>query len=259
MTVTEEERYLFDLQGHIVVRDAIAPSHLDALNAILDERLAEADPEAPVVPLGHGGGEVLGWGKPFLDLVDNPRVLPYLEAFCDPFLRLDHEYVHVIRPGAGSLTGAMSSATLHGGGAPFDISQFYDFREGRPWGGLTVVAYYLRDVNPGDGGFACVPGSHKASFPLPESFRSLDGELPPFVTPIAAPAGSAVVFTEAQTHGTLPWHGRDERRTVFYKYSPFALAWGWRYYEPDDYPDATDRQRALLEPPNGRSPRRLRG
>jgi ectoine hydroxylase-related dioxygenase (phytanoyl-CoA dioxygenase family) len=259
MPVTDEERYLFDLQGHVVVRDAIDGDRLRALNAILDERLADADPEAPVVPLGHGGGEVIGWGKPFLDLVDNPRVLPYLEAFCDTFLRLDHEYVHVIRPGAGSLTGAMSSATLHGGGTPFDVSQFYDFREGRPWGGLTVVAYYLRDVAPGDGGFACVPGSHKANVELPEGFRSLDGELPPFVTPVTAPAGSAVIFTEAQTHGTLPWRGRGERRTAFYKYSPFALSWSWRYYDPDDYPEATERQRALLEPPNGRSPKRLLG
>jgi len=32
-------------------------------------------------------------------------------------------------------------------------------RDGRMANGLTVVAYNLKDVNPGDGGFACVPGT----------------------------------------------------------------------------------------------------
>jgi hypothetical protein len=254
--VTEEERYLFDLQGYLVVPDAIAPDHLVDLNELLDEHLADADPDAPAVQFGIGGGEVLSWGRPFLELVDNPRVLPYLEAFCDPFLRLDHEYIHVIRPGAGSLDGVLSSAKLHGGGAPFDASQFYDFREGRPYGGLIAVAYYLKDVNPGDGGFACVPGSHKAHYPLPAQLRPLEDPLPSFVTPVPGPAGTAIVFTEAQAHGTLPWHGADERRTAFYKYSPFAMSWSWRYYNADDFEDLSEAQRTLLEPPNGRSPRR---
>ena len=134
--VTEEERYLFDLQGYLVVPDAIAPEHLAELNALLDERLAGADPDAPAVQFGIGGGEVLSWGRPFLELVDNPRVLPYLEAFCDPFLRLDHEYVHVIRPGAGSLDGVLSSARLHGGGVPFESD---DGAEARCEAGARVV------------------------------------------------------------------------------------------------------------------------
>ena len=31
------------------------------------------------------------------------------------------------------------------------------------YNGLTVVMYALKDVNPGDGGFICVPGSHKTN------------------------------------------------------------------------------------------------
>jgi hypothetical protein len=255
--VTDEERYLFDLQGFLVVRDALTADQLAALNAVLDEKLVASDPDAPAVTFGQGGGEVLGWGKPVLGLIDNPRIVPYLETFVDPYFRLDHEYVHVLRPEAGSLAGTLSSATLHGGATPFDASQYYRFSEGRSWSGLTVVAYYLKDVNPGDGGLACVPGSHKANYPLPESFTGLDGELPPHVVPVSAPAGSAVIFTEAQTHGTLPWRGADERRTLFFKYSPHAVSWAWRYYDADRYEGVTERQREILEPPNGRSPRRL--
>ncbi len=256
MTVTDEERYLFDLQGFLVIRDALTAGQLAAVNRILDEKLAASDPDAKAITFGQGGGEVLGWGTAFLELVDNPRVVPYLEEFVDPYFRLDHEYIHVLRPGAGSFAGTLSSATLHGGATPFDASQYYRFSEGRIWSGLTVVAYYLKDVSPGDGGLACVPGSHKANHPLPGAFRGLDGELPPFVVPVPAPAGSAVVFTEAQTHGTLPWRGRDERRTLFFKYSPHPVSWAWRYYDAEHYPGITERQREILEPPNGRSPRR---
>lgn len=256
MSVTDEERYLFDLQGFLVIPDAIDDDALVAINALIDEQLADADPTAPAVKFGEGGGQVLGWGTPFLDLVDNPRITPYLEEFVDPYFRLDHEYIHVLRPRAGSLTGTFSSATLHGGGTPFDASQYYRFSEGRIWSGLTVVAYYLRDVKPGEGGLACVPGSHKSSFELPEHLKTLDGELPSWIVPVPAPAGTAVIFTEAQAHGTLPWLGAGERRTAFYKYSPHAVSWSWRYYDPERYGDMTERQRAILEPPNGRSPKR---
>lgn len=254
--VTDEERFLFDLEGYLVVPDAISADALAAINGILDAKLAAADPEAPAVQFGQGGGEVLGWGRAFLDLVDNPRIVPYLEEFVDPYFRLDHEYVHVLRPGAGSLAGVLSSARLHGGGAPFDASQYYRFSDGRIWSGLTVVAYYLKDVNPGDGGLAVVPGSHKANYPVPDELLSLDAELPAFVRSVAAPAGTAVIFTEAQAHGTLPWRGRDERRTLFYKYSPHPVSWSWRYLNAADYEGITDRQREILEPPNGRSPKR---
>jgi hypothetical protein len=255
-TITDEELYIFDLQGFLVIEDAIEPNALAAMNEILDRKVAECDPDQKALTFGRGGGEILTWGQPFVDLIDNPRVTPYLEEFVDPWFRLDHEYVHVLRPGLGSADGILSSARLHGGGTPFDASQYYRFDGGRIYGGLTVVAYNLADVNPGDGGLACVPGSHKANFVIPEAWRALDGELPPFVVPVPAPAGSAVIFTEAQTHGTLPWKGAGERRTVFLKYSPHAVAWSWNYYDVSRLPSLTERQRAMLEPPNGRSPLR---
>ena len=94
--------------------------------------------------------------------------------------------------------------------------QTYAVHDGQIRSGLVVVAYNLRDVNPGDGGFAGVAGSHKANFALPDDWKELEVEPPrPFVTPVTGPAGTAIVFTEAMSHGTLPWRGAGERRTVF--------------------------------------------
>ena len=40
----------------------------------------------------------------------------------------------------------------------FDPHQFYVVEDGRMWNGLTVVAFQLTDINPGDGGLCLVPG-----------------------------------------------------------------------------------------------------
>jgi hypothetical protein len=69
---------------------------------------------------------------------------------------------------------------------------------------------------------------------------------------VTGPAGTAVIFTEALTHGTLPWRGKGERRTLFYKFSPHPISWSARYYNAEQYEGLTERQRAILEAPNAR-------
>lgn len=245
--MTDHERYLFDLQGYLAVPNMLNAEQLAALNAILDERLEQA--VAPTART-HRFFPLLDWGGPYLDLIDNEPVLPYLEAMLGPGFRLDHEYADIIRVGKGPI-----GATLHGGGSPFGAPYYYRYSEGRMYNGLCVVAYNLKDVNPGDGGFAAVPGSHKSNIAFPDDWRELDNTHS-IVQPVTGPAGTAIFFTEALTHGTLPWNGADERRTVFFKYSPHALSWAAYFYDADDYPNLTERQRALLEPPNARYPGR---
>ena len=44
----------------------------------------------------------------------------------------------------------------------------------------------------------------------------------------------------------MPWTGAGERRTLFFKYSPFPLSWAAGYYNPDDYPGVTEAQRLIV-------------
>ena len=60
------------------------------------------------------------------------------------------------------------------------------------------------------------------------------------------------MFTEALTHGTLPWRGAEERRTLFYKYSPAPISWSRGYYDGRDFPDLSETQRAMLRSPSAR-------
>jgi hypothetical protein len=237
------ERYLFDLQGFITVPDALDAAQISELNRILDEHIAaDITPETPT----KRWGDLLSWDKAYRDLIDNSRITPYLDEIIGKNFRLDHDYADLIRKGKGPI-----GTRLHGGSTPFDPSQFYHFQNGRFYNGLTVVAYNLCDVNLGDGGFGCVPGSHKSNYPFPDEWKELEN-FQPFMRAVTGPAGTAIIFTEALTHGTLPWHGAGERRTLFYKYSPFAVSWSARYYNADNYEGLTEAQQAILEAPNAR-------
>lgn len=241
--MNEQERYLFDLQGYLVVPNALSQEQLDALNAIMDEKVEEEVP--PDESTFRFFGDLLEWGPSYRDLIDNPRVFPYLEELLGPRLRMDHEYADIIRSGKGPI-----GTRLHGGSTPQHPAFYYRCHNGEMRNGLMVVAYNLKDVHEGDGGFGCVPGSHKSNFVFPDEWREL-AEMKPFVQAVTGPAGTAIIFTEALTHGTLPWHGA-ERRTLFYKYSPSTLSWAREYYDADKYHGLTDRQRAILEAPNAR-------
>ena len=240
----ERERYLFDLNGYLAIPDALPPDVLAELNALMDEHIArDVDADATT----HRFGGVLDWGPAVRALIDHERMLPYLGELLGSDFRLDHDYADLIRSGQGPI-----GTRLHGGAVPYDPGQSYTFVDGRPRSGLLVVAYNLRDVGPDDGGFGCVPGSHKANLPFPESWRELSEDRDGLVRAVTGPAGTAIVFTEAMTHGTLPWRGTGERRTMFFKYDPGPYAYGAAFYDRDRWPDLTERQRAILESPNAR-------
>jgi hypothetical protein len=241
----DDQRYLFDLQGWITIPDALDRDRLAALNATFDEHVA-----ATVASDASSWrfGDVIEWGPDWLNLIDNERVIPTLEAILGAGYRLDHDYADLIRHGKGPI-----GTRLHGGATPFDAGQSYAVHDGQVRSGLVVVAFNLRDVHPGDGGFAGVAGSHKANFALPEEWKELEVDPPrSFVTPVTGPAGTAIVFTEAMSHGTLAWRGTGERRTVFLKYNPHPIAWSARFYDRSRFAGLTPRQWAILEPPNAR-------
>ena len=195
----DNEKYLFDLQGFIAVENALSHEQLAELNRILDEHIAA---ECELDMRTHRFGKLLDWGPAYRALIDNPAVAIYLEQIIDPQFRLDHVYLDIIRSGTSNI-----GASLKGGGAPFNPSQYYRFANGRMHNGLTVVAYNLADVGPEDGGFGCVPGSHKSNYRFPGEWKNMDEAIQPCVQRVTGPAGTAVIFTEALTHGALPWRG----------------------------------------------------
>ena len=267
--MNDQEKYLFDLRGYLHVKNALTPAQVADLSDRLEERRSPGGErtygsDRTRYPEGESTAfsakSLIEWGGTYIDLIDLPTIAPYLEALLGPRYRLDHDYIKI-----DSAAREFNRLYLHGGGqgaggggerdrvGPSDGGQcYYRYSNGKFYNGLVAVAFELNTVQPGDGGFACVPGSHKGNFPLPAEWRTsmTQEEMPECVARVAAEAGDAIIFTEACAHGTVPWKGNRERRSIFYKYCPHAVAWSPCYYNADRYGELTDNQRDMLMPPS---------
>lgn len=243
MGLSPLERYRLDVAGHVVLEDVLDAASVAALRAAIEEH--GLDPPGPSVLEQRFGWEssLLAWHQAFRDLIDHPVVLEVLGELVGPYARLDHCYGIAMAPGTAGLG-------LHGPAQPFDASQYYLHRGGRMWSGLLSCSWALTDTAPGEGGFGCIPGSHRAEEPVPEGAEAL-------VTEVPVRAGSLLVFTEALVHCTIPWTGTGNRLALLYKYSPGNSTWaGYPAAPPEIHDLLTPRQRRLVAPPSvgGREP-----
>ncbi len=143
---------------------------------------------------------------------------------------------------------------LHGGQRDQAPTCWYRYQDGLIRNGHLVVTYFLTDANAGDGGFACIPGSHKSNFlsHLPGDVRDFERR-PHYLVQPGARAGDALIFTEALIHGTLPWTADHERRALLYKYMPGHINWHPDSFDPQEYSSEssplTEQQKRILAPP----------
>ncbi|MGH9056715.1 MAG: phytanoyl-CoA dioxygenase family protein [Acidimicrobiales bacterium] len=237
------DRYNFDLRGYLLFENILDSRAVARLRAAINaQRLPPADDTIQRQRFGQGG-KLFAWDQGFCDLLDHPVAAAVVEEYIGPFARLDHAYGITMSPGTSGLG-------LHGPAQPFDPSQYYVHGMGATRSGLLSLSWSLSDAHAGDGGFGCIPGSHRAFYPVPHGADSL-------VQEVAQPRGSLLVFTEALVHCTVPWNGSGTRWAVLYKYSPGSSAWDPNPAAPSEVvANMTARQRRLFQPPfvGGRSP-----
>lgn len=240
MTLSDEERFQFDLEGYLVIKSVLTRQECEALSAMADEVWPRQPGDGPF----RRAANVSQWGKPFLDLMDHPKVLPYLVELLGRNLRIDHDYCIFMRKGA-------EGGNIHGGPRRIEADHWYYYHDGVMRNGLTVATWMLSDAEEGAGGFICIPGSHKTNLMmnLPADVREQKRDAhyvvqPPLMT------GDVLIFTEALMHGTRTWRASHERRALLYKYSPGYQSWSKTYYDPSDYAEATQRQRRLMAAPS---------
>ncbi|KAJ8608910.1 hypothetical protein CTAYLR_005267 [Chrysophaeum taylorii] len=272
--MTAEERYLFDLNGYLVVRGALSGDEVRALNAAIDEHKHEAIPRSSEAlrnagrdtAFGERGvrrdlGGMLSWETDaFRQLLAHPSVAPYLVEFCGEGYRLDHQPL-VLLQDSGSEGFALHGGPLSGddgvSAGVFNPELQYRCVNGQPWTSLLAMAVHLVDAPEGAGGFCVVRGSHKANFAVPVHFASGDGDGSDFAAEFACQpqtrAGDVLFFSEATVHGAKPWRQDYERRLALYRFAPANFAYGRGYLADWGGPDVLDKctpaQRAVLEPP----------
>ena len=254
---TEMEDYLFDLRGYVVLKNAIAPSLLEALNRAIDA--------LPPVPqdgwLGHLHyrhyrdaanfhlQNIFEAGAPFEELIDHPAWLGHVQRYVggDDGLFIDEAFADLRGPG--------KATRLHSGAHKRRIRTQFRFHNDQFRCGQINVLMALRDIGPGDGATMVIPGSHKSNLlhpafktPAqsqgPESLDDVEGAVEVFLR-----AGDAVLFVDCLAHGSARRVNAGQRRILIYRYGPH---WGNnRYgYQPSDALLArlTPERRRIIQP-----------
>jgi len=227
--MSEAERYLFDLNGYIIIRNVLTPDQIAKAHAAIDAHISEAIPRSdPTLRNAIEGSPMYGTGPPRLDLggilewdstesevfksiLAHPRLVPLFHGLLGKGYRLDHIPFVLLNNKGGE------GFQLHGGtvdcvSGEYNHNLAYTCHNGSIRSSLLGCNVMLVDHNPGDGGFCVVPGSHKSNFKMPEgmvdgrSYFSADGVV----------GGAA----------------------------PSSCSWPSKFYD-----DLNDAQRAVLEPP----------
>lgn len=264
--LTADEKYLFDLQGFLILRGVIDPEDVANANSAIDrydssfvERSHDIKnaKEAPFRGSKTAGrlehGTFLEWpltcSAPFRKMLAHPNIAPKLHDLVGEGYRLDHmPLILRFRPG-------VEGFDLHGGAighsGVWNRELSYEFRDGRMYCNLLALSVQLSDTHAGEGGFTIVPGSHKANFACPRSVQSGRDYTELLQTP-ELKAGDAVIFSEATTHGARPWMGDRERRIALYRFAPATFAYGRGYlagWSDEAIASMTSAEKAVLEPP----------
>jgi len=232
--LTNEEKFIVDLEGYLIIKNVLSKDEIMEMNQVIDNSDKNGSPSR--------------WGKLFNRLIDHPKILPYLIELIGPSVRLDHDYAIFMQNGS---SGSRLHGGEDGGGYREEGDHWYKYRDGVIRNGLCVMAYNLTPAKSGDGGFTCIPGSHKSHFlrNLPDDVRYFKRQVHYVIQP-EVDAGDVVFFTEALIHGTTTWTSKVERRALLYKYSPGHSAYSGKYHNLDDYEELSERQKLMLAPPS---------
>ena len=236
-TLTEEEKWHYDLFGYLVLRQVVSPAEVERMLAVANGWFA--DPEAAPEPVNVTQDEysgVLGniqYGDQIFERLSlNEKVLRVVMGLmwnrprlfnCALVLQKQHPI------------SEDEKERLHRDTSGFEFPDGfhnphndYQAGDGQIYSNFVNTAITLVDV-PEDNGFMCIPGTHKSRIKFPTTL-GIDNELAPAIT-FALKVGDCLVFSPRLMHGTKFWKVDYPRRVVFSRYQ-FSFYFNENYSLP---------------------------
>ena len=216
-TVSREKRFLFDLQGFLVLQNILSQAecaeYLEFLR-YLEPKIYE-DKWMKSVGVGRPTCETNRQhqirlnGLPRLDsvfdqLIAQPKILPYL-----------HEFVgqpQLINTWSISKSRGAQVGGWHRGVPTTDYSYRNDVIGSR----MLNVVYFLTDNGSDDGCIVALPGGHKSNIDL--EWNKYSGLQLPGAVPIIGKAGDVLLLSETVLHDGLPKTTETVRSNLYYNY-----------------------------------------
>jgi ectoine hydroxylase-related dioxygenase (phytanoyl-CoA dioxygenase family) len=264
---TEMDEYLFDLNGYIIIRNAISQDHVAELNQALDAfpELEWGQWHGNVQRFDNNGKaglelqNIVEGGPAFEKLIDHPSWINYMLHFCgdrDSYTEgvfIDECFASIRRTGG--------FFPVHSGGYRGSLRGAFHYNNGVFRCGQCNILVALTDVGPGDGGTMIIPGSHKSNIRHPQDkYMDETGKPVPMDEMVGAievhlNKGDAILFCDGTAHGASSRTNPGERRVVIMRY---GVSWGsTRYgfeYSPELLERLTPERRKVLEPIKKRRP-----
>ena len=217
--VTIEEKFLFDLQGFLLLRGVLTPEecarHLAVLNRLEQTEFADSWIEARGLDKARSTKELkranqvrlnglIRLDPIFYGLIDHPQILPYLEKFVgDPQL-------------INSWSITKFKGAVHSGWHRGVPTSDYAFHDGEARSRMFNIVYFLTDNGAEDGCVVALPGSHKSCFDL--RFDDYAGLKLPGSTPVTGQAGDVLLFSESVVHNGLLKTTDGSRSNLYFNY-----------------------------------------
>lgn len=265
------ERYLFDLNGYLIIKNALNADELAAMNATYDQVEEHAKTNegrswfGNVLINNSGAQEGIGMqqlyeaGPVWEKLIDHPSWFEKVKHFIgtdDPENFDGHHGPAFIDECFGTIRNAGDAQRLHSGGHVGTIRTQFRYHAGKFHCGQVNILMALTDIGPGDGATMVVPGSHKSNIPHPQTVpveqrkgdrSSMDGVEGAIEAHLEA--GDALLFVDAIAHGSARRTNPGQRRVCVYRYGP-----SWGYFRLPVRPSAdllerlTEQQRKIVMP-----------
>ncbi len=240
MTVTDDLRFAFDVQGYLHLRQALTDDEIVEYNGWIadvegaDVQALNADNPDVKHLLNRPVSRVFDVDPRFGRFLDHPAVEPLLVEFLGADYRhIDNElyYTYPGYAGGGWHRGVHTHPTGHVVDGKFICP-------------MVKVFYCMTDVGPGEGAFEVIPGSHRAQFPLDWKDRV---DLPAQHIFDDVHTGDIIVFNEAVVHNGRPNPSSKTRKTIIMNFGRHD-AGPWPGYAPlpQTLQAVTPRQRAIL-------------
>lgn len=244
LMLTDAQRAEFDLNGFLVIENALTPEEIKKYTAIVDELDAKAETtfggkaRKPGQPLEQRNA--FAADKRLLDIMMHESAFPAIVDLMGHNICVTTSHVF-LRPPTPGAQSEFKAIDWHKDGPPHADTPPGNGRW--PWQ-YTKIGYFLTDLTiPDAGALRVVPGSHRVLRPAwkpgaPDPYGYIEIKCKP---------GTAVIFENRLWHAVGPNYSEVARKNIYIGYC-------WRWMRPIDYvnPDpamlekATPEQRQLL-------------
>jgi len=241
--VTPEERFQFDLQGFLLLKNVLSAEECREILAAVRRAESKEYDDSPWLDYARRFGKPLPTKMKdpnsirmnglfrcdhvFDKLIDHPKVLPRLKEFMG-----DPQIIN---------TWSISKEKGHDAGNGWHRGldpHHYSYRNGTIRSHMLNVVWFLTDNGPDDGCMTAVPGSHKNNIDLP--WNDYHGLKLPGAVAVTGKAGDVFMFSETVLHTGLPKTSAGTRTNLYFNFLH-------RYFGVGNF-DATNLQHYYVPP-----------